>query len=67
MLNIDAELEYELGSWVRVVIMARSWVGVRVRILFCIAVLHNFSQFNAFRIAHMWNGHSIKIRVRVSR
>ena len=59
---------------VRVGVIARPWVAVRVKILFCtsIAEMHNFSQFYAFRIALMQNGMEFRlafgsvVRVRVS-
>jgi len=45
--------------------MARAGLGSGLGCHFT-AVLHNFSQFFALRIAQMWNGYGIKITVRVS-
>jgi len=53
----------ELGSGVRVRVMARAWVGLG---FYFAALLHNFLQFYAFCIVHMHNGHDVKIMVEVS-
>jgi len=55
-------LGLELGSGVRVAVMARALVGIRIRILFCSSI----AQFYALCIAQMRNGYGIKTRVRVS-
>ena len=51
---------------VRVGVMARAWVGVRIRILYCSSTAQFFLQFYAFHIVQMRNGYGVKITVRVS-
>ena len=58
-IGIGLGLELGLGSWLGL------WLGSELEFYFA-AVLDNFSQFYAFRIAQMQNGHGVKIRVRFS-